>query len=142
MASRGALRILRLLVVDDHHVAREALVRRLETDERIHIVGATASSTDADRLVRDHAPHAALVDTRREDALGLQVVASLAAAPEASRPIVFLHTAFFDAEAWAAARQAGATEWILKTIDVDALFDDVSAAVMRALPRWRWDARD
>ncbi len=136
------VRSLKLVVVDDHDRAREALVRRLHADGRIHVVGATASRDDALRLVRDHAPHAVLIDTRREDGGGLDVVSALAAEPEALRPLVVVHNAFFDAEMWGAARLAGADEWLLKNIDVDALFAKLSAAVVRELPRWRWEPRD
>ena len=142
MPEQPHIRSLTLVVVDDHDHARDALVRRLDSDGRIQVVGATASVDDAVRLVRDHAPHIVLIDTRREDGRGLDVVLALASEPEALRPLVVVHNAFFDADAWSAARLAGATLWLLKSIDVDALFRQLSEAVVRELPRWRWDARD
>jgi DNA-binding NarL/FixJ family response regulator len=142
MPEQPNIRSLRLVVVDDHDRARDALVRRLESDPRIQIVGATASRDDALRLVRDHAPHAVLIDTRRDDGHGLDIVSALTGEPEALRPLVVVHNAFFDADAWRAARLAGAALWLLKSIDVDALFRQLSDAVVRELPRWRWDARD
>jgi DNA-binding NarL/FixJ family response regulator len=142
MPEQPHIRSLRLVVVDDHDRARDALVRRLEADGRIQVVGATASPDDALRLVRDHAPHAVLVDTRREDGHGLAVVSALTAEPEALRPLVVVYNAFFDADGWRMAQLAGAALWLLKTIDVDALFRELSDAVVRELPHWRWDARD
>ena len=130
---------LKLVLVDDHDRARDALVRRLSTDTRITVVGATASLDPALDLARGHAPHVALVDTRRQDEQGLQVVSALAALPEAARPLVVVYTSFFDAGDWRRLHLAGAREWLLKQIDVDVLYARLSEAVKRELPACRWD---
>jgi two-component system, NarL family, response regulator DesR len=130
---------LKLVLVDDHDGARDALVRRLSTDTRITVVGATASLDPALALARDHAPHVALVDTRRQDEQGVQVVSALAALPEAARPLVVVYTSFFDANDWRRLHLAGAREWLLKQIDVDVLYARLAEAVKRELPGSRWD---
>ncbi len=132
--------VLTVVLVDDHDCAREALVRRLGAEPRIRVVGATADPLEAGRVVRDQAPHVALVDTRRHDDAGLDVIAALAALPPASRPVVVVHTSFFDAEAWRRSRCAGASEWLLKQIDVDVLFERLSCAVRQHLPPSRWSS--
>jgi DNA-binding NarL/FixJ family response regulator len=80
----------------------------------------------------------ALVDTRRQDEAGLAVISALASLPEATRPLVVVHTSFFDAEDWRRSRAAGAHEWLLKQIDVGVLFDRLWAAVQQQLPPCRW----
>jgi DNA-binding NarL/FixJ family response regulator len=78
------------------------------------------------------------VDTRRQDEAGLAVITSLTSLPEAARPLVVVHTSFFDAEDWRRSRAAGAHEWLLKQIDVDVLFERLWAAVQDHLPPRRW----
>ena len=129
---------LKLVLVDDHERARDALARRLSVDRRIDVVGATSDLSEALRVIELHVPHVALVDTRRQDEAGLAVITALAALPEAARPLVVVHTSFFDAEEWRRSRDAGAHEWLLKQIDVDVLFDRLSSAVLEQLPPSRW----
>jgi len=131
---------LKLLLVDDHDGAREALARRLGVDARIEVVGATSELCEALRLIDAHAPHVALIDTRRRDEAGLAIIAALASLPEMVRPLVVVHTSFFDAEDWRRSRAAGAHEWLLKQIDVAVLFDRLSSAVREQLPSPRWVA--
>jgi len=129
---------LKLVLIDDHDAARDALVRRLNADRRIAVVGATPHLPEARRLVVEHEPHVALVDTRRRDDAGLDVITMLVALAERARPIVVVHTSFFDAEDWHRSRAAGAHEWLLKQIDVDVLFDRLWLAVREHLPPSRW----
>lgn len=130
---------LRVMLVDDHDRAREALARRLAADRRITVVGATASLDDARALVDAHAPHAALIDTRRQDGQGAEVISALATAPAANRPLVVAYTSYFDASEWRRLQAAGAQEWLLKEIDIEVLFNRLRDAVHRELPSWRWD---
>jgi len=126
------------MLVDDHDRARDALARRLAADQRITVVGATAVLTVALTVVGEHAPHAALIDTRRQDSRGAEVIAALAATPEKTRPLVVAYTSFFDAGEWRRLQEAGAREWLLKEIDVDVLYTRLLDAVRRELPGWRW----
>jgi DNA-binding NarL/FixJ family response regulator len=129
---------LKLILIDDHDRARDALARRLRSDARITLVGATPSLDQALELVESHAPHVALVDTRRQDSQGLQVISALGALPEPARPLIVVYTSFYDAGDWRRSQLAGAREWLLKQIDVDVLFSRLSDAVKRELPESRW----
>jgi DNA-binding NarL/FixJ family response regulator len=126
---------LKLVLIDDHDGAREALVRRLGADSRIEVVGATPDPSEGRRLVEEHRPDAALVDTRRKDEAGAAVISALASLPEEARPLVVVHTSFFDAEDWRLWRAAGAQDWLLKQIDVNVLFERLTAALREHLSR-------
>jgi DNA-binding NarL/FixJ family response regulator len=126
---------LKLVLVDDHDAAREALVRRLDADARIVVVGATADPAEGRRIVEDLRPHVALIDARRRDDCGAAAIKALTSLPEDSRPLVVVHTSFFDADDWCRWRDAGAHEWLLKQIDVNLLFDRLTAALRAHLRR-------
>jgi DNA-binding NarL/FixJ family response regulator len=124
---------LRILLVDDHLAAREALVRRLVHEPRVQVVGHTADIAEAVALVVQHRPHAALVDPRREDGAGIDAIASVAAVDVPMRPLIAAHASYFDADQWARAKAAGAHDWILKQFDVDALVQRLSQAIERQM---------
>ena len=131
---------LRLILIDDHDSARSALERRLVADARVTVVASTARLPEALSAVARHAPHAALIDHRRQDGDGLYIVAQLDALPRSHRPLVVLHSAFIDAAEWLRARQAGADDWFLKQIGAEALVERLGAAVRRRLPPERWQS--
>ena len=123
----------RLVLVDDHRVAREALVRRLHHDGRVAIVGHTADVGEAIATVKRDRPHAVLVDPRREDGAGTDAIASLARVDVPVPPLVAAHASYFDAEEWLRVRAVGAHDWILKQFDVDALVMRLLIAVERGI---------
>ena len=120
---------LKLVLIDDHDCAREALVQRLGADERIAVVGATPDPGEGRRMVEELHPDAALIDARRRDDDGTAAISALANLPEDARPLVVVHTSFFDADDWRRWRDAGAQEWLLKQIDINVLFERLSAAL-------------
>ena len=93
---------------------------------------------EAHGLITAHCPHVALIDPGRSDGLGTEVLASLAAFPRPSRPVIVLHVAYFDPQEWTAARAAGADDLVLKRIGVDSLVAALLASVHGALPPERW----
>ncbi len=125
---------LKLVLIDDHDCAREALVRRLDADARIAVVGATPDPGEGRRMVEELHPDAALIDARRRDDAGAAAISALASLPDEARPLVVVHTSFFDAEDWRRWREAGAHEWLLKQIDINVLFERLSAALREHLP--------
>lgn len=127
-----------MILVDDHERAREALARRLSADGRLAVVGATALLDEALLFVEKLRPQVVLVDTRRRDDCGAEIISALVALPEQVRPLVVVHTSFFDPQEWRRSQRAGAFDWVLKQIDVDALYERLSAAVQRELPASRW----
>src|SRR5512143_231032 len=134
MEHEGPDHALKLVLIDDHDCAREALVQRLDADERIAVVGATPDPREGRRMVEELHPDAALIDARRRDDGGTAAISALASLPEEVRPLVVVHTSFFDADDWRRWRDAGAHEWLLKQIDVNVLFERLSAALREHLP--------
>lgn len=129
---------LKLLLLDDHAAARTALERRLAERPHVALVASTDALPKALQAIDEHEPHAALVDTRRQDGQGLFVLAELAQLPALKRPLIAVHTAFLDGEEWLRARHAGAHVNILKQMSVDALIERLHDAVRRELPPERW----
>ncbi len=66
-------RPIRVLVVDDHALVREGLVRMLEQAPRIAPVGQASTSAEAVELVRELQPDVALVDLRLPGVDGIDV---------------------------------------------------------------------
>ena len=112
---------LRLLLLDDHVAARQALVRRLVGEPRLLVAGATADVAEAAALAAAHSPHVILIDPRRQDGAGIAAIAALAAVELPAPPLIAAHASYYDAEQWVRAQAAGAHDWILKQFDVDAL---------------------
>ena len=52
----------RVVVVDDHALLRRGVIRALELDDMIEVVGDGASATDAIELTKMHAPDLILLD--------------------------------------------------------------------------------
>ena len=135
MQDQKADQALKLVLIDDHDCAREALVQRLDADARIAVVGATPDPGEGRRLVEELRPDAALIDARRRDDGGAAAISALASLPEEARPLVVVHTSFFDADDWRRWPDAGAQEWLLKQIDINVLFERLSAALRDHLRR-------
>jgi DNA-binding NarL/FixJ family response regulator len=129
---------LKLMVVDDHRRAREALVRRLAGHPRAAVAGHTDDMLEAHGMLAAHRPHVALIDPRRADGLGPRVVASFAALPPTLRPLVIVHVAYFNPDDWRNARAAGADDLLLKHIGVEPLVSGLLAIARASLPRERW----
>jgi DNA-binding NarL/FixJ family response regulator len=131
---------LKLVLVDDHEVARAALARRLRDHPRILVAGHTADPLEAHDIVLGHQAHAVLVDTIRQDRQGPRVVSSLSALPAHQRPAVVVHLSYYQPEHWVLARAAGADDLILKQIAVDLLSLKLLETIRRVLPADRWPA--
>jgi DNA-binding NarL/FixJ family response regulator len=130
MLSSGAVP-LRLILLDDHVAARQALVRRLAAEPRLVVAGATADVAEAAALAEAHDPHAILIDPRRQDGGGIAAIASLAAVRVAHPPLIAAHAAYYDAEQWIQAKAAGAHDWILNQFDVEALLHRLVSGLER-----------
>jgi DNA-binding NarL/FixJ family response regulator len=121
---------VRVLLVDDHHDVRTSLAQRLRGDPRLDLVGAAGSLEEAVALLRQAGTDIVLLDIHRHDGHGLEVCRVLHELTDA--PVV-LFTSFMTPELWAAGRQAGAADLLLKHIDTDLL----SREILRLADRHR-----
>lgn len=65
---------IRVLLVEDHHVVRGALVSLLSQEENITIVGELADTTELDRTVKLRRPHVLLLDAHVPDRPVLETI--------------------------------------------------------------------
>ncbi len=54
--------MVKLLIVDDHHIVRAAVSKMLADEDWIDIVGEAASGEDAVQMVRETEPDVVLMD--------------------------------------------------------------------------------
>ncbi len=120
-------RPIRVLVVDDHTLFRRGLTALLGADPGLDVVGDAADAGEAQRKVQALQPDVVLLDNHLPGVKGVAALPALLAASPASR--VLMLTVSEDEDDLAAALRGGASGYLLKTIDGDAL----SAAIRRAV---------
>jgi two-component system response regulator AtoC len=117
-----------VLLADDEEGILKTLGRALR--EEGHDVTATASSSEAQRLLSERPFDVLVVDHRMPGRTGLQIIRDLASAvPEGERPQVLLMTAHATVENAIEAMKLGAYDYLQKPFEVDELL----VAVRRAL---------
>jgi len=117
---------VRVVVVEDNDVFREALVLLLGQQPDVEVVGDVAGGEEAVELCRRAAPDVVLLDYRLPGMDGVQTTAALkAVAPSANVVCLTASATRREEEAF---RQAGAVAVLTK----DAPLDDIVAAVTRS----------
>jgi two-component system nitrate/nitrite response regulator NarL len=126
MSPASAPRI-QLLLVDDHSLFRRGLRALLEQDERFEVCAEAGDVGEALRALGQHKPDVILLDNHLPGVRGVDALPSLKDA--APRARVLMLTVSEDAQDLAAALQAGADGYLLKTVESDQLCD----AIVKAL---------
>jgi len=130
---------VRVLIVEDHRMFAEALMRALARVPGVSVVGAVTSAAEATRAVRRTQPDVVLLDQQLPDGIGTQVAGAIRAGSAGTR-IVLVTGAHDDALVREAAA-AGCSGFVLKTQSIDELVEVVEKAadgdtlVLRAVPR-------
>ena len=127
MASTHAAPV-RVLVVDDHTLFRRGLIALLARDSAIAVVGDAADAGEALRRAQELKPDVILLDNHLPGVNGVDALPALRDAVPGVR-IVML-TVSEDEQDLAAALRAGASGYLLKTSEGDALVHAI-AQVMR-----------
>jgi NarL family two-component system response regulator LiaR len=110
---------IRILLVDDEVIVREAIAALLEMESGMTVVGEAGSAEGALRKVRSLRPDVVLLDIRLPDQSGVEVISTmLHHQPNLS---IVLLTAFADDQEVATAFRAGAVGYVLKTQAVNDL---------------------
>jgi len=118
-------RSLRVLLVDDHEVVRAGLRALLESQEGIEVVGEVGTAADAVRQVGFNAPDVVVMDVRLPDGSGVEATRKIRERwPDVA---VLVLSSFADEEALISAIEAGASGYLLKRVDTDAIVDAVRA---------------
>lgn len=123
----GATSPIRILVVDDHTLFRRGLTALLSRDPQFQIVGDAADAGAAHRRAQELQPDVILLDNHLPGVNGVDALPGLREAAPGAR--ILLLTVSEDAGDLAVALQNGASGYLLKTIEGDAL----SAAIRRAM---------
>lgn len=118
--------IIRVMVVDDHHVVRRGLTSFLGTVPHIHVVEAT-SGANALELAAELRPDVVLLDLLMPDINGIETTALLRARfPQIK--IIILST-FGEAQMVTDALRAGAISYLLKTAPLEQIISAIEAAM-------------
>jgi two-component system nitrate/nitrite response regulator NarL len=110
---------VRLLVVDDHALFRRGLVALLSQDNRFCVSGQAGDIGEALRCVGRATPDLVLLDNHLPGVLGVAGIASLKQAAPGVR--ILMLTVSENQDDLAAALQAGADGYLLKTVELDHL---------------------
>lgn len=110
---------IRILVVDDHTLFRRGLIALLSREPQFHIVGDAADAGEALRRAKELQPDLILLDNHLPGVNGVDALPALREAAPAAR--VLMLTVSEDERDLAAALKAGASGYLLKTIEGDAL---------------------
>lgn len=110
---------IQLLVVDDHTLFRRGLVALLSQDERFNVAGQAGDVGEALRCVQRAAPDLILLDNHLPGVLGVDAIATLKSAAPQVR--ILMLTVSENENDLAAALQAGADGYLLKTVELDHL---------------------
>jgi DNA-binding NarL/FixJ family response regulator len=110
-----------VLIVDDHVLFREGLVRLLDPQPDMRVVGQAGSLHEAIALARQLRPAVVLMDISLPDGTGVEATQSILAEQPGTR-IMFL-TVYDDDEQIFAAIRAGAKGYVLKNVGSTELLD-------------------
>jgi len=118
---------IRILVVDDHTLFRRGLTALLARDPQLDVVGDAADAGEALRRAAELGPDLILLDNHLPGVNGVDALPALLEAVPGVR--ILMLTVSEDEHDLAAALRGGASGYLLKTIEGDALV----AAIVRAM---------
>lgn len=114
---------IRVLVVDDHDIARGGMVKMLEGAPGIEVVGEASDGREALAACEKLSPGLVLMDVRMPDMDGLTATAQIKAAfPSISVIIVTMHE---NSDYLAQALRAGASAYLLKDVGRPQLLETI-----------------
>jgi len=122
----------RVLIVDDHAVVRRGIQMFLATDPDIQLVGEAADCQGAVQKAKHLQPDVILMDLVMPRGDGIEAIGEIKRTNPDVKIIVL--TTFGDEPRVKAAMEAGASGYLLKDADGDALLKAVHAAQKGAMP--------
>ncbi len=122
MTQMNALKT-RIVLIDDHKLFREGVKRILDMEENFEVVAEGDDGQDAVELIENHQPDVVLMDINMPNINGVEATRRLVEKyPDIKVIILSIH----DDEAYVThAVQTGASGYLLKEMDADALIDAV-----------------
>jgi NarL family two-component system response regulator LiaR len=117
---------IKVLIVDDHQIARQGLRTFLELQSDIEIVGEAADGLSAVAMVRQHEPDVVLMDLVMPRMDGIEATRQVKSAYPKTKVIAL--TSFTDDDKLIPAIQAGASSYLLKDVSPDDLVEAIRAS--------------
>src|SRR5258708_1546929 len=119
-APNTPLEQIRVVIADDHPVARQGLSAILGSMDDIEVVAEATDGEEACQLYRQHAHDVLIVDIRMPKKDGLQVVEELMAGHR-PKPRIIVITTYEDEEDIRRAVRAGAKGYLVKVADCEQI---------------------
>jgi DNA-binding NarL/FixJ family response regulator len=115
--------VTKLLIVEDHVIFREGLRAMLELEGDLHVVAEASQGSEAIGLAERELPDVVLLDLHLPDGLGSDFCRELLKVSPASKVLIL--SAYEDEKEITAALVAGASGYVLKTIDAERLAENI-----------------
>ena len=109
----------RLYIIDEHVTVRSALAERLDQAEDLRVIGHAGDVEDVMREVGEKKPDIVLLEVKRKDGMGLEILRSIVAMDCSPRLAVL--TSYPTKWEEDAALRAGAVCYMMKDIDSEEL---------------------
>jgi two-component system response regulator DevR len=117
----------RVYIVEEHPSVRTALVDRLSHSGVLQIIGHTGSADEVLREVRQGSPDIVIMEVKRSDGMGLEILRQLATLARPPRLVVLTsYPSFWERQA---ANRAGASSYLLKDIETEELIQHITSLV-------------
>jgi two-component system response regulator DevR len=114
----------RVYIIDEHEPVRQALADRLTRAAQIRVLGHAGNADEAIAEIRRAQPEIVLLEVKRSDGLGLELLRQVAELPNPPKVLVLTsYPTEWEAEA---ATRAGAHSYLLKDIDTEELIRKIA----------------
>jgi signal transduction histidine kinase/DNA-binding NarL/FixJ family response regulator len=124
-AASGGSRVLRIVIVDDHPLFRDAVSHMLEQCDDMRVVALAGTGAEAQRVIKRLRPDLVLLDVELPDASGIEVARRLSSSDRP--PGILMLSAFAEVGQVTAAMKAGAHGYLAKTVSREHLLDSIRA---------------
>lgn len=115
---------IRLVIADDHPLAREGLLSMLSTYEEVCVVGEASNGKQLTELVKTQKPDVVLTDLKMPHMDGIQAIREIKGSNETTRCL--LVSQYGNDSIIVEAFQAGAMGYLVKTASKEEIFEAVS----------------
>lgn len=114
----------RLFIADEHETVRSALADRLNRDSSLDVIGQSGGTDNLLDEIQRNKPDVVLVEVKRSDGMGLEIIRQIASMPEP--PCLIVLTSYASDWEREAADRAGAAAYLLKDIATEELIGHIT----------------